>query len=309
MAVGLLFVVIGATAQPSYAQPAPVTDFATYPPSLPTTCTVTGPDVVEGARYTVGSQTATDLGALTLVPGDVVTMNWDGFTPGCEEVGIGLSVKIAYDVTFDPNDDQYLAAFSYCGPEGPLCAAPYQLQVTLLPAATAPCWQVDAHLGAPLSVVGPSGAYYNLNSPQNMLISANNGGTSPCTPAPCETNPAVPAGSIECQPVTPTTASPPTTAAPPPTTATPTTAPPDISQTTVATAASCAAGQVRDVDTGLCIDESSVSVLGARQQQPQQIIPVTGSSTGNLVLASVGLFLFGASLVLFARRSPTTSAR
>jgi LPXTG-motif cell wall-anchored protein len=302
MAVGLLCVVLGATAQTSYAQPAPITDFSTYPPALPDTCTVDGPAVIQGAVYSVDGQSSSDLNALVVEPGDVVTMTWDSFTPGCETVGIGLSVKIAYDTTFDPNDDQYLADFGYCGPEGPLCVAPYQLQVQLLPAATAPCWQVDAHLGPPLSVVGPSGAYYGLNSAQNMLISANNGGTTPCTPEPCPENPAVPAGSMECQPVTPTTASPTTTAAPPPTVApdtTPTSA--AVSPATSPPAVVCGSGEVLDAATGECIAQSSVNVLGARQT-----IPVTGSSNGNLLLAALGLVLFGGSALLFGRR-PATS--
>lgn len=300
MAVGVMLFVIGASAQPSLAQPAPVTDFASYPSALPASCATSGPGVVQGASYTVNGRSAADLGALDLVAGDTVTMTWDSFTPGCETVGVGLSVKIAYDVTFDPNDDQYLASFDYCGPEGPLCAAPYQLQVQLLPGATAPCWQVDAHLGPPLSIVGPSGAYYSLNSPQNMLISANNGGTQPCTPEPCPENPSVPAGSMTCRPVTATTAGlPPPTEAP--TTLPSTTAPPQVVPTSAAqatTTTTCPEGMVLNA-AGQCVAQSSTNVLGVRQA-----LPATGSSNDNLLLAALGLVMFGGALVLLAIRRP-----
>ena len=344
MTVGLLSVVLGVTAPLSHAQPAPVVDYDTYPPDLPDTCTVEGADVIVGAQYSVNGTTAGDLDELTLAPGNTVTMTWTGFAPGCEAVGIGLSVKIALEPTFDVNDDQYLNNFDYCGPDGPLCEAPYQLQVEMPPAMIAPCWQVDAHLGPPLSVVGPSGSYYGLNGVRNMLISANNGGTTPCTPAPCEENPAVPAGAIECTPGTTSTTAPDTSTTVPgtsttvpdtstTTTDTTSTSAPAVTSTTsgqantststtaapttTSTAAGqCAAGQVRDTSTGQCVDESSVSVLGNRQavttttgstRTAAAALPRTGGSgNANLLLASFGLSMMGAAFLLFARRPVTT---
>lgn len=309
MTVGFLSVILGVTAQVSSAEPAPITDYGAYPGPLPATCAVDGANVITGASYSVNGTTASDLNDLAPNPGDTVTMTWTGFAPGCETVGIGLSVKIALAPTFNAEDDQYLHAFDYCGPLGPACEAPYTLSIAVMPASTAPCWQIDAHLGAPLSIVGPSGSYYGLGRTPNMLISANNGGANPCAPPPCETNPAVPAGAIECTPVTSTTLSPPTTVAPT------TTAPPAVVPTSAAVTPTtvCAETEVLDASTGRCIEQSSVTVLGIRQTATtvaavRATIPVTGASNnGNLLLASFGLVMMGGALSVFARRPATTS--
>ena len=69
-----------------------------------------------------------------------------------------------------------------------------------MPSAVAvPCWQLDFVIGAPLSVVGPSGDYYRFNQPIDMLIASKNGGTAPCEPEPCPTNPNIIASALECQ--------------------------------------------------------------------------------------------------------------
>ena len=171
--------------------PPMITDFANYPLGLgliPASCTVQGPDVVIGARYSVdGGPEVTDLRFLNLqAPAQAVTMRWDSFAPGCEDVGVALSIKSSGAVVFDPSINQYGLRTAYCGPEEGVipCAAPHELTLFLAPATGdpgVPCYQVDASLGPSLSIVGPDGSFYGiLNGRFNMLISAWNGGIDPC---------------------------------------------------------------------------------------------------------------------------------
>jgi LPXTG-motif cell wall-anchored protein len=218
---GLALVLVAAWSGVSQAAPAPITDYANYPPPLPAGCTADGPSVLTGVQFAANGRTAASLRDLNLVGGDTVTMTWTGFAPGCEGVGIGLSFKIAQAPTFVVSDNQYLQSFDYCGPDGTPCSAPFTLTLTLPTATSVPCGQLDAHIGRPLAIVGPSGAYYNLNNPVNMLISAFNGGGGDCTVPPCPTNPSVPAGSMLCEAqTTTTTTAPTTTTTVPPTTQT-----------------------------------------------------------------------------------------
>lgn len=210
---GMALAVVGFVPGVSNAAPAPVTDFASYPPPFPAGCAAEGADVLTGVQFSAGGQTATDLRNLAIAPGDRVDMTWTGFAPGCESLGIGLSVKISKKTTFDINDDQYLHSFTYCGTEGPTCASPFALSVTLPASSVVPCWQLDAHIGPPLSIVGPSGRYYSFNNPHNMLISAQNGGSAPCDVPLCAGSAVVPAPAITCG-TTPTTTTTTTTTAP-----------------------------------------------------------------------------------------------
>jgi hypothetical protein len=173
--------------------------------------------------------------------GDRLNMTWTGFAPGCEGIGVGLSRKITPFVYFDVGANQWAQYSAYCGPGGIACAAPYLLSMTLNPTVDVPCYQIDAHLGPQLLDVGPAGTFYS-NAQFNMLISAFNGGTTPCDVAPCPGNPEIPAAAIACESTTSTTTpvteppAPPTTAPAPPTTpapAPPTTAPPAVSPTAV----------------------------------------------------------------------------
>jgi hypothetical protein len=214
-----------ATSGTSNADVAPIADFSTYPPALPASCTVSGPDVVVGEQFSSGGTTVADLRDLAPAPGATITMTWTGFAPGCEGVGVGLSSKVAPNTAFDGAASYFLHNFAYCGPEAGAtpCAAPFQLSVQVPTAAESPCYQIDAHLAPPLIRVGPNAAYYGvLNGVRNLLISALNAGQAPCEPlTPCASNPDVPASAFECQ--TSTTAPPPSE---PPPTEPPTTAPP-----------------------------------------------------------------------------------
>lgn len=262
--------------------PEPITDFANYPLGLgliPATCTeAQASDIVLNPRFSMdGGAEVGDLRALDLTNAGQVTMRWDGFAPGCEGVGLSLSVKSSGSTVFDPTIDQYGLRTAYCGPSagGIPCAAPYQLTLRLQDETINPlptCYQVDASLGPPLAVVGPSGSFYGiLNGRFNMLISAWNGGIQPCgTPLP------------------PTTLAPPTT--PPPTTVPPTT-PPTVSPTSagIITTTTCPAGQ--SMTAAGCVAVAGVSAT----------IPRTGaSSSGTTSALGLVLILAGSALVVLA---------
>jgi hypothetical protein len=225
--------------------PPAITDYANYPLGLgiiPPSCTTQAPDTLTGVQFSIDGGTPVDsLRNLTteqVNAGDRLYMTWTGFAPGCDGIGVGLSRKITPFVYFDVGANQWAQYSAYCGPGGIACAAPYQLSMTLNPTVDVPCYQIDAHLGPQLLDVGPAGTFYT-NAQFNMLISAFNGGVTPCDVPPCPTNPAVPAAAIACESTTTTTATttpsteppaPPTTEPPAP----PTTGPSGVSPTAVA---------------------------------------------------------------------------
>lgn len=245
--VGVLLVLATTSPGVSGAEPAPITDYASFPAPLPAGCALEGPAVVPGVQFAVSGRTGADLSSLPIVAGDTVTMTWPAFAPGCETLGIGLSVKISHATAFDIDDDQYLQSFAYCGPEGPACASPASISIQVPSASSVPCFQLDAHIGPPLALVGPAGAYYGsgLAPHTDMLISAFNGGTGSCATPPCATAPEIPAAALLCtvratSSTVPST-TPPTTPSTTPSTA-PSTAVPVTSTTVAATTATAAAG-------------------------------------------------------------------
>ncbi len=99
-----------------------------------------------------------------LYPGDTITMTWVAFAPpGCngEAIGVSLAVKSASSPSFHPEDDQaLLRAFAYCGVGGTPCGgqggAGNRLSL-VMPGEDEACnYQVDAVIGGPLNVVGPT---------------------------------------------------------------------------------------------------------------------------------------------------------
>jgi hypothetical protein len=294
---------------------------------MPAGCTVEGAAVVPGVQFSANGQSSSDLRTLAIAPGDTITMSWDAFAPGCETLGVGFSVKISQDVIFDIADNQYLQSFSYCGPEGPLCATPGSVSIQLPSAELVPCYQLDAHIGPPLAIVGPDGSYYgNAQNPgrPDMLISAQNGGTGSCEVPPCVSNPSIPAAAILCgAQVTTTTTAPPPTVPTTPTTELPcATNPllpassPDCAQPSPPTTGSvcatnpavassspeclpltsCPPGQQMDAVTGQCL-AASASNVGR-----QATIPVTGPRSQPLLVIAGALLAIGAPLTLLYRR-------
>jgi hypothetical protein len=206
VATGLVIMGAGfvrsATAAAAAREAPIVRDYSTYPQAvIPVSCRATpATSVLQGVRFESGGQTKPSLRDLALTVGSKVTMRWDGFTAGCEGVGVGLSDKANNLPTFDHTANQYGVSQAYCGPGADPCVAPFSLELTIDPAGGFSCFQLDAHLGPQLAVVGPAGAYYELNnSVYPTLISAFNGGTLPCVFTPCHLNPQLPAASIECR--------------------------------------------------------------------------------------------------------------
>ncbi len=290
------------TAGVSHALPAPVVDYGTYPPALPAGCPEGGAALIN-VRFVAGAATSDNLRTLALVPGQSFTMLWDGFAPGCEGVGVGLSSKVASLATFDENADYWLYEFAYCGPEAgatPCAAGANALTLRVPPLPDVPCYQLDAHLTPPLAQVGPDTGYYSgtLNGVRNMLISAQNGGTGDCGPLPpCATNPDLPAVAFLCLQTSSSTTSTTTmtsTSAP-----TATTAPPPV-----ATSASIVPGTPTSIAAGPGLPVTSVRAPETTSNAQQ--LPVSGANTGALVLTGLLLAFSGVCIVASYRRSGHT---
>ncbi len=289
--------VVGLVSAPASAQtsndPSPplVTDYANYPLGLgiiPAGCTTLGRAVLVNPQFSVDGGPATDsLQSLDLQPPAAeVSLTWDGFAAGCEGIGVSLSGKISGTPYFDPSYNQEKDRSAYCGPGDGLipCAAPYRLSLRLdeQPGQIdPPCFQIDAHLGPALAIVGPAGSFYRNNNAgrADMLIDAWNGGRQPCTQPP---------------PVTVTTLSPTTTTTtpPPPTTGEVTTtsvSPISVSTSRPAvTSTTCPAGSAMDNDS--CVQVAGISAT----------IPRTGTTSGATAGAGVFMVLLGSVLVVAA---------
>ncbi|MEY2458458.1 MAG: hypothetical protein QOG30_288 [Acidimicrobiaceae bacterium] len=205
--LGGLFVVLSPSANAAGAV-TPITDYANYPsgitPALvPDGCGTTGTAVLTGQHYAKnGGSPVSDLASLSLVPGDVITMTWDGFAANCSGIGVTLSAKKTQHNTFKPFTNQALVDHIYCGPLGDSCgaSAPFgPLTLTVPTTQTACNFQIDATIGPPLAVVGPLGSYYSsvtrgengkpygTVSDADMLISAIVGGQETCFEPPTAT--------------------------------------------------------------------------------------------------------------------------
>ena len=203
---------------------APIADYSNFPVALPTGC----PD---GSASLIGLTFGNGRGGqspslrdLTLRHGDTVTMSWTGVHEAClgdgtaPDTGLSLSVYRAEQVEFDQMTDEELVGWASCGAGAP-CGEGARFALSIeLPDAQEACFvQVDAALGMPLRIVGPSGSFYSSSlrgSGPDMLISAQNfGGDCNAAPEPTPTPPAAP---------TPTAPPAPTPTTPTPTTPTPT---------------------------------------------------------------------------------------
>ncbi|MDY7101285.1 MAG: hypothetical protein S0880_08865, partial [Actinomycetota bacterium] len=165
--------------------------YESYPLGLgivPAGCEAQGSDILVGEQFSVNGGTAVDdMRSLNVSAGDLVTMTWDSLAPGCEDAVVSLSLKAATSGAFDPSSNQYGLDSVSCGTGIQPCS---QVENTLSLTVGVPeamsCYQLDAHLGPALAVVGPEGSYYGiLNGEHNVLISAKNTGFEPCTPPEC----------------------------------------------------------------------------------------------------------------------------
>ena len=306
---GLLLVLGAITVSASLATAAsgpagvdPIIDYTNYPNGiLPAGCGAQGDTLVNGEQFTVNGVSVGSLRELIVSPTDVVVMTWESFSAGCEGAGVSLSVKTAPSPDFNPGVDQYLAGFDYCGPGGPACTAPFRLTIDMRAIGGTTCYQLDANAGRPLEIVGPSGSYYSLNQPVNLLISALNGGSAPCQIVPCANAPAgstIPAGTFACdrlQPTTTTTEQPPSPRPTTPTTCAPGQVLNGSGQCVAPTPTTCAAGQVLN-GSGQCVAPTPTTCgVGQVLNAAGQCVGVAGITATTLRTCPAGQVLNAAN--------------
>jgi LPXTG-motif cell wall-anchored protein len=283
----------------------PITEDASYPAPLPDGC-AGGANALTGVQFSNSSGLTT--GSFSNLAGSVhagetLTMTWTGYTPGCADVTVSMA---AYRITaesaqlgyFDPAVDQeLLPGWTACGGDAPACEpvdGTYRLSITVPTTDVACLWQLDALLGRPLAVVGPSGSFYNSktrNSGESMQIDYLHWGTDNCVPATQPTT-------VTTLPTTPTTTpdtTPTTTPVTTPST-TPTSVAPEVQPTTVTTMPTeVEAVQVSSTPT----TEAPTEVLGITATR----LPETGAKdSGLLAGVAAALLAAGAGLVAQARR-------
>lgn len=216
-----------AGAQQPGPQPAPVTDYATYPAPLPPGCPEGAAALVDVRWANAQGTEVSDLAALTVAPGETVTTTWAAFAAGCvgsdgvPAVAVSMAAYDARAYPFDPAVDQTLLdGWSSCGAGAAPCVQEngrFVLRL-VLPTTDVSCTvQFGTILGFPLAVVGPHGSYYSRplrgDDRPTMLVGAKNYQISPCPP-PATTTTAV----ATTQPppaVTPTSAAAASTTLPP----------------------------------------------------------------------------------------------
>ncbi|MFN0025943.1 MAG: hypothetical protein ACKV2O_01990 [Acidimicrobiales bacterium] len=298
-AVSVLTLAIIATtgAADAASKATPITDYANYPAALPIGCP-DGSGALEDLSFSNGrGSTAWSLEELDVGHGDTVTMSWTSFHDAClDEDGkpaimVGLA---AYDTVvsgFDQNQDQKLVAWSNCGAGADQCAStPAAMQVqtytskekppvhslSLTLPAGAPCnVQLDAHLGAPLQVVGPNGSFYSESlrddNKGDRLVSAVH-----FTLKPCEEE---------------TTTTPSTT--------------PSTTATTAASATTSTASAAPSVRSQSLVRNSPAPLVAAagatpttRAQVAQQQLPATGRNSVELLQLAAWLCLAGSAILM-----------
>jgi hypothetical protein len=311
------------------------TDYGNYPPTLPAGCPG-GPGALVGVSFTSGGQVSSDLAGLALTGGATVTMSWDSVVEGCAgpDGQPALAVTLASHETatgsFDLAEDQLLLNWASCGPGDPCTrddGGPYRLTLTLPSGAVACHAQVDAVVGPPLGVVGPSGSYYNAglrpNGGPTTLIAAGFAHTQPCEETPATTQPETidttpdetTDETIDTTPdettdetidTTPDTTPDETTDTTPDEETTSNSTPPEDTESDpepqAANPATPAQEQLVALPATTATDSVSVvsnspvqpatSVLGTRASRAD--LPTTGSRTDELVVAAAGLIVLGA---------------
>lgn len=286
------------------AVPPPVVrEYATYPGAVvPLSCRSTpAKDVLAAVRFSVDGIESASLRSLPIVVGSVVTMRWDGFAPGCEGVGVGISDKVNNAAVFDHLANQYGSDGAYCGPGGDPCMAPYELRLTVAARGGFTCFQVDAHIGPQLAVIGPAGSFYEFNNVvYPTLISAFNGGTEPCRFTICVGHPDLPAASIECRLANPESTTTSTEASTSTSASTSTTL-------AVAEVPSSSSSVVPPTATAATSTDGAVTALAGRVVSAPRALPATGSSRlGSL--SAMSALLVASGLTLVRATSPSRGA-
>ncbi len=291
VAVSLLAVVDFADAD---ALPAPISDYGSYPAALPTGCP-NGTAALVGLVFgNDAGDTNSNMRLLSFEPGDTVTMSWTGFDADCLDgsgdpaIAVSLAVYETPDGTFDATVDQTLVDWNVCGLGAPACAQSggwYSLTIGI-PTSDVCAMQVDAVLGLPLEVVGPSGSFYSgatRGHGPNRLLSATNFAVDSCTTSTSTS--------------TTTTAATSTTAVAPPTSsggggALPST----VTSAAPSTTAATSTATVTPPSGGASPNTTAASqALGTS-------LPATGTDTSHQFKVAASLFLIGAVLLLVADR-------
>lgn len=185
----------------------PIVDFENYPPALPAACPG-GPAALIDARFDNGrGAQGQSFADLDVRGGDTVTLSWAGLADGCEDgdgnplVSVSLAAYETEQFDFDPALDQRLLPGWVTAGAGatPFARVGDRWSVSfVVPGEDVSClMQIDAVLGAPLAVVGPSGSFYSRvlrgDDRPDMLIGSKALETIPCVPAPTTTSTAPPA--------------------------------------------------------------------------------------------------------------------
>jgi len=230
--IGLLLAVSTAVSAQATLPPL-VNDYANYP-DTPQAILTAGCDAngdVTGVSFSANGGTA--VSGLADLPemnaGDVLTMTWTGVSADCVGSAISLTVKIAQEPVFKQNVNQLAAPSGYNTTI--LVDAPGSLSVTLPDLASfgfGCAYQLDAIVGVPLAVVGPSGSDYSASvrgdDRRTTVFSWRNGAYAICvaqatttstTAAPPTTTSTTTASTTTTTARTTTTTTAPTTAAPP----------------------------------------------------------------------------------------------
>jgi hypothetical protein len=252
-----------------------VTDYANYP-DTPQAMLTPGCDAngdVSGVAFSLNG--GAPVGGLADLPemqaGDVLTMTWNGVSADCAGSAISLSVKVAQEPVFDQNVDQLALPGGYN--VATLTDGPGSLSLTMpdmTPYGFGCAYQLDATVGVPLQIVGPSGSDYSASvrgdDRRTTVFSWRNSAYTICV-------------AQAALPTTTTTAPTTTTTAPPAST---TTVPP----TTTTTAAQ--------------------SALGVQAAQASRTLAATGANPAAAVVG-VAVVLLGLTLVAVSRRRQVTS--
>lgn len=255
-----------------------VTDYANYPDTpqaqLTPGCDANGD--VEGVLFSVGG--GASVGSLAALPevaaGDVLTMTWTGVSADCVGSAVSLTIKAAQTPVFDSSLDQFTAGSI----STTLADGPGSLSLTLPDLASfgfACAYQLDAIVGLPLAVVGPSGSDYSASvrgdTKRTTVFSWRNSAYS------------------ECEEATTTTTTPSTTSTSTPSSTTSTSEAPTTSTTTVASTTT---------------EPSSLTVFAPQPQAPgaMRTLAATGPSHNWMPAVGAVLLTLGAWLVWTTRR-------
>jgi hypothetical protein len=272
----------------------PVVETTSYPSPLPDNCPA-GVGALAGVMFDNGrGGSSADLRQLDLTGGDTLTMRWTSAVDGCAApdgqpaVAVTLAAYGTDGYAFDPSTDQPLLTTNSCGGDaGPCGVTQGSYHLSLVVPGDPNCFvQLDAVLGAPLAVVGPSGSYYTAAlrgaEAPTMLIAGGTAHTESCV------------GNAPTPTLATSPPSPSTTAAPP--TSTPvqnvsaTTSPvlpPTVPSTTAAAATGASAG-------------SATQVLAASASRAPQL-PTTGAHSGVVALLGFALVVTGLGAIAAAR--------